>query len=504
MRDDLTCTDPEQWTLVPPSNAPNEVVDRYLAHVDNCPFHAALEQNETDDLQRIVEAARSLSPSGELPLTIDEESRVTENLERYIDFLNGKKKITTVRLHGTGLDDKVLNVSNRRERISFNVPAPCALQVLATVEDGGQDLLIATHVINPISHKRLAPLSSQLSLGLNQSLHFETRPLGGNWFQVAVSASKLHWVPLIEKLRFNSLGSWLGKPITRRIGITEAAFVAVLSISLLAMFFQSWRSEVLTGNPPTHSGQENTNSAIAEGKSVETVESKPAYTIALNDGSQVLGLDANGKLIGLADEVSAENRRLIEAALQTRKVAVNPLPQKLESKPHARMGPSTEQSGFALVQPVNKIIATTKPVFRWKTLPGAESYQLKLFDENYNLIAESGSIETNSWALPREKRLTRGGIYIWKVVATRDAAQISSNTAADWSEAKFKVVERAKAQEINEAKKRHGEFHLLFGILYARAGMRDEAEREFVLLLKANPRSKVVQEMLDSVRSGRR
>jgi hypothetical protein len=501
MRVDLTCTDPEQWTLVPPSDAPNEVIDRYLAHVDNCPFHAALEQSETDDLQRIVEAARSLSPSGELPLTIDEESRVTENLERYIDFLNGKKKITMVRLQGTGLDDKVLNVANRKERISFNVPAPCALQVLATVEDGGQDLLIATHVINPISHKKLAPLSSQLSLGRNQSLHFETRPLGGNWFQVAVSASKLHWVPLIEKLRFNALRSWPGKPITRRIGITEAAFVAVLSILLLAMFFHSWRSETITDNSPIHSGQENSNSVIADDKSVETVESKPVYTVALNDGSQILALDANGRLIGLADEVSAENRLLIEAALQTRKVAVKPLPQKLQSKPHARMGSNTKPFAFALVQPVNKIIATTRPVFRWKALPGAESYQLKLFDENYNFVAESGLIKTNSWALPREKRLTRGRIYIWKVVAAGDAAQ---NTAADWAEAKFKVLERAKIHEINEAKKRHGEFHLLLGILYARAGMRDEAEREFVRLLKANPQSKVVQEMLDTVRSGRR
>ncbi len=56
-----------------------------------------------------------------------------------------------------------------------------------------------------------------------------------------------------------------------------------------------------------------------------------------------------------------------------------------------------------------------------------------------------------------------------------------------------------KANAIETAKKKYGNSRLLLGILYADAGMLDEAEREFQALLKKNPGSALARKLLRKV-----
>lgn len=46
--------------------------------------------------------------------------------------------------------------------------------------------------------------------------------------------------------------------------------------------------------------------------------------------------------------------------------------------------------------------------------------------------------------------------------------------------------------------------HLTLGVLYAQAGLLDDAERELQLLLRANPQSALAQKLLRGVRAKRR
>jgi hypothetical protein len=65
------------------------------------------------------------------------------------------------------------------------------------------------------------------------------------------------------------------------------------------------------------------------------------------------------------------------------------------------------------------------------------------------------------------------------------------------------ILDQAKANELAEAKNASAGSHLTLGILYAQAGLLDDAERELQALLRANPQSSLAQKLLRSVKAKR-
>jgi hypothetical protein len=88
------------------------------------------------------------------------------------------------------------------------------------------------------------------------------------------------------------------------------------------------------------------------------------------------------------------------------------------------------------------------------------------------------------------------------VTATRNGEEIKSPVRPA-PEAKFKVADQTSFNEIERVRRVGGNSHLLLGITYANAGLIDEAEREFQILLKNNPNSDVAKKLLSKVRSAR-
>jgi hypothetical protein len=68
-------------------------------------------------------------------------------------------------------------------------------------------------------------------------------------------------------------------------------------------------------------------------------------------------------------------------------------------------------------------------------------------------------------------------------------------------QAKFRVLDQAKANEIARAKRDFASSHLTLGLLYADAGLLREAEQEFRSLRRANPDSDVARNLLRQVQS---
>ena len=155
-----------------------------------------------------------------------------------------------------------------------------------------------------------------------------------------------------------------------------------------------------------------------------------------------------------------------------------------------------ESAALTLLSPVERIVLSSTPTFRWNALKGATSYTVSIYDEQGSLVASTDSLNATIWKMPQAKRLDRGKLYSWEVAATKDGEEITS-------QAKFKVLEQSKANEIMTARKAYQGFHLLVGIVYARVGLVDEAEAEFQEILRANPQSDIPQRFIHSIRGSR-
>ena len=94
--------------------------------------------------------------------------------------------------------------------------------------------------------------------------------------------------------------------------------------------------------------------------------------------------------------------------------------------------------------------------------------------------------------------LERGRIYTWQVRATRKGDEVLMPPPAA-PEAKFKVVDTAKAEELSQIRRSHARSHLILGLAYANAGLLEDSARELRKLVAANPKSSVARSLLHSV-----
>lgn len=223
--------------------------------------------------------------------------------------------------------------------------------------------------------------------------------------------------------------------------------------------------------------------------------------VALSDGGGQIALGADGQLVG-AESLAAADRQKVVSALKSRSVSVPASLSELGGAQSALMGGPAERT-FALVSPVAKVVASDRPVLRWQPLAGAESYRVEITDPaaNYREVATSPALGATEWRVSGP--LERGRVYSWQVVALKGGEEIKA-PSPDAPEAKFKVLEQPKLSELERAKKNYAGQHLILGLLYAQAGLLDEAERELRALVAANPNSAEAKSLLRSVRAKKR
>jgi anti-sigma factor RsiW len=223
--------------------------------------------------------------------------------------------------------------------------------------------------------------------------------------------------------------------------------------------------------------------------------------LALNDGGGRVTLDKQGNVSGLPS-LSPSVQAEVKTTLTARQVKTpTVLLAQLIGEGGATRGTVSDGMPFVILVPVGTAVPTDRPTFRWQPLNGATSYKVTVFDADFNAIAKSDNLTTTEWT--PSQPLSRGEVYQWQVTALKDGKDVSSPTAPA-PEAKFKVLEQDKADAIERVKRQHPNSHLTLGVLYAQAGMLDDAEREFQALLNANPKSPVAQKLLNDVRAVRR
>jgi hypothetical protein len=152
---------------------------------------------------------------------------------------------------------------------------------------------------------------------------------------------------------------------------------------------------------------------------------------------------------------------------------------------------------FGPSDPVSEVVESDRPLFRWRALPRAASYVVRVYDPMFNLIATSPALESTEWQASTP--LDRDRVYSWQIAARLGGAEVRA-PAPPAPEAKFKVLDASKASELADARGRYPDSHLLLASLYAEAGVLNAAERELDALEQANPGSAAVRALHDALR----
>lgn len=219
----------------------------------------------------------------------------------------------------------------------------------------------------------------------------------------------------------------------------------------------------------------------------------------LRDSGGEVTIEKNGRVTGL-EEASENSRQYIARAALAQRIEPAEVLKRLSGEQSGLRGDDSGPQGFPLLYPVRRVVTEDRPVFRWESLAGVSSYRVYVVDADGNQAGLSEELPPTQtqWKAPS---LRRGQVFSWVVTAMVDGKKVVSPSASA-PEMRFAVLSTANFQELTRLKKSNS--HLALGVFYARAGLLDEAERQFESLIKLNPDSELPRKLLQSVRSMRK
>jgi hypothetical protein len=220
----------------------------------------------------------------------------------------------------------------------------------------------------------------------------------------------------------------------------------------------------------------------------------------LNDSDGRVTLNQTGQLSGV-DRLPPTYQNIVKEALTNQRIEASPSLKGLVRPPSSLMSADRNGVNFSVIEPAGKVLLTDRPTFHWSELTGATSYVVEIYDSQLNLVVASAQLTARSWAPP--KSLALGRVYSWQVKAIEDDKTfVAPRPPAP--QAKFRILDGATIDELAEARRAYASSHLLMGMLYAKAGLLDEARQEFRALEAANPGSEIARKLLASLTPARR
>jgi hypothetical protein len=165
----------------------------------------------------------------------------------------------------------------------------------------------------------------------------------------------------------------------------------------------------------------------------------------------------------------------VDDAMRRGAIAIPSTLADLQLPPDPARAPAVQREQW--LEPAAAIVETARPSFRWAPARDA-SYEVSVLDGE-TLVAKSAALREAAWQPERD--LKRGRTYLWQVrVRTRDGDE-SLLPAPPAPPALFRVLDESTHEELDAARAAHPNDHLLLGVLYARNGLRAEAEDELAL-----------------------
>jgi anti-sigma factor RsiW len=277
--------------------------------------------------------------------------------------------------------------------------------------------------------------------------------------------------------------SWAG--LWRSVQTWKGALALAGAVCVL-LLFAYLRAPVLQ-NANLAQGRPNANGSSSP------IPSPRAGSI-IRDGTRVISVTFGGTITGL-DALGEPYRAFLEQALTQKRVEPAASLADLAANGGVLLGASNPASPGKLLAPLATVIESQRPVFRWQPIAGA-LYRVSVFGEGYEMVGSSEWISGTEWQIP--KPLRRGMRYSWQLTVRQSGAEFDM-PAPPAPEARFRILSEGDEAEITRAKGAWSDSHLVLGILYARAGLLDDAERELGALREQNPQSEEVASLQASV-----
>jgi hypothetical protein len=187
----------------------------------------------------------------------------------------------------------------------------------------------------------------------------------------------------------------------------------------------------------------------------------------------------------------------VRQALVDGRLAVSPAILSLNGADSLQLRGAASQTPFRVLSPIATAVQSDRPTLRWTPLAANATYIVTLRDETAGTTVASPSIQAGEWtpATP----LTRGDTYVWQVAGSADGHETMAPQPPA-AAARFLVLNADDAERLARAPASH----LVRGILYASAGLLDDAEGEFSALRSQNPSSVIAQRLADQLAQARR
>jgi anti-sigma factor RsiW len=307
---------------------------------------------------------------------------------------------------------------------------------------------------------------------------------------------------------------WL--PQWRLLSNPALATAVVIAVFILAMAVLMWttywpsRGVERAATGPSESDKEKQalekqQPAPAATGHTSPVPSQPTLPreqplITLNDAGAQISVNQRGQLEGL-DGLPPDLKESVERAMVTRRLRNSPALTGWSTGAGILRGALEEQNTFAPLEPMDVVIETDRPKFRWQVLESASQYIVTIYDAKFREVGNSGPIVGTEWTTPNS--LERGVTYSWQISALKDGKTIVS-PKPPLREARFRILDQRGVVALAKLKESAGNSHLVMGVFYWKHGLIEESEREFHALAQANPNSTAVAELLASIRSIRR
>jgi anti-sigma factor RsiW len=284
-----------------------------------------------------------------------------------------------------------------------------------------------------------------------------------------------------------------------------AAAIALLGIVVLAIVLWRQRStrDESARSRPTETPLVLSSPAPANEVTPNAGEqpgvSNPPMLVRLIDNNREIRLNQDGKLTGL-DEFDESAQRMARAALAGENLTKPGVLNDLRSPPINLLGGPSSDSVFELISPLGRVVSEQRPTLSWQRLSGAADYVVSVFDANFNRVVQSPRLSKPVWILSTP--LPRGQTYSWEVTAVKDDKEITAPIAPA-PRAQFRIIEADKLNALTKLKGQKPVSHLALGLMYARFGLIDDAEKEFRRLVKENPDSEAAKKLLHTVQAWR-
>ncbi|HEX6647951.1 MAG TPA: zf-HC2 domain-containing protein [Pyrinomonadaceae bacterium] len=305
---------------------------------------------------------------------------------------------------------------------------------------------------------------------------------------------------------------WLpGWPLLSNPALATAVVIAVVILATAVLLWTRYRAP-----RPVEKAATGSSEPERQRQAVEKEQLPPAVTehttnsnqsppreqplITLNDAGGQIFVNQRGQLEGL-DELPPDLKESVERALATHRLRNSPALTGWSTGAGILRSELEEQNTFAPLEPMDVVIETDRPKFRWQALAGARSYVVTIYDGKFREVSNSGPIVGTEWTTPNS--LERAVTYSWQISALKDGKTIVS-PKPPLREARFRILDQRAVVALAKLKKSMGSSHLVMGVFYWKHGLIQESEREFQALARANPNSTAVAELLASISATKR